>query len=65
MKRPFSLKGFVLANLWELIVAIGALLVTAGLALIYPPAAFIFAGAALLIFGIWGAKQWASSPPPR
>jgi hypothetical protein len=57
------MKQFVLANLWELIAAAGGLLITAGLALVYPPAALIFAGVAMLTLGIWGAKQWASSSP--
>lgn len=48
------------SNAWEATAAIGAAAAFAGLWMIYPPAALLIGGVALIAFAFWGAKSWAS-----
>jgi hypothetical protein len=52
-------------DLYDLFALAGLALIAVGLWLIYPPAALIVTGAAILTLGIWGAKSWTSESARR
>jgi hypothetical protein len=49
-------------DIWDLLVALGAILCAAGLWLAYKPAALIFMGLFLVVGGIAGARARGNEP---